>query len=380
MVKDYIRRFPYWVSVTYPSDWTEDVAQPTFDPSLIDELYDIQTKFFEAIGEIAKKYSIPISQEAKQYVLATTKRHLFDSARLLECVRSKSRARTIDHFIVPNLRSSVPLAIALAVREHGGKVTSFTHGGHVGLFRSPTMSMSELALSDEFVMFSNGSCPLFEKIYEFKKPPFENKVTFVGARNTPQLNLKKRMERKLEAQKERHSPQNVKTVMMVGFPYSSWRKAHPGSGLFWATRLDFELRMVQALSELGYDVLYKAHPDREKEIEGIFNAHSTVVKGYVEDLLDTPDAFFFGAPRTTAISFALLTAKPIAICMLKEERPYAFPEALERLGKRCEIVPTWFDERNRIRFDERGLSNLFTENHKLTNTEYVDEYLFPRLI
>ena len=166
--------------------------------------------------------------------------------------------------------------------------------------------------------------------------------------------------------------------MIVGFPYSPWRKEHPGSGLFWAMRLDFELRLIQALSKLGYNVLYKVHPDREKEAGGIFDSHATIVKGDVRELLDIPDAFFFGAPRTTAIAFALCTAKPIAVCVLKEERQHTFPEALERLEKRCEIVSTWFDERNRIQFNESNLSNLFTEKQKWANTEYVNEYLFPQ--
>jgi len=371
IIADYIRRSPSWVTITYPSDWTSDATNITIGPSLEAQLHDICTGLFEVMCSIAEKYVIPLAPAARQHLSTTIKRYVLDSAQMLACVQGKGRVNTIEHFIAPNLRCPIQLAIALTVRARGGKVTSFTHGGNVGLFRSPTMAMSEFAVSDEFVMFASGSRPLFEHIYECKKPPFENRLAFVGAATNPFLDLKKSIG-------ERTSPQKIKTIMVVGFPYAPWRKAHPGCGMFWPIRLDFELRLVEVLIRLGYEVLYKVHPDREKEIEGIFHAPVTIVKGHVQEVFDRADALVFGSARTTAMPYAVCTTKPIAICIVQSERPYIFPTAFERLEKRCDIISTWFDDRNRIQFNEHDLAQMFTDRKKALNAEFANEYLFPK--
>ena len=369
MVKKYLRKLPNWITVTYPADWIDGIQRIDTSPMFHRELQETTKKFFEALRGIAARHSISLSRNDEAYLLSTIENEVEKSARLLEQVREKMRSRTITHFVAPNLRSPIPCAIAIVVKEQGGRVTSFTHGGLIGLFRSPTMSMSEFAISDEFVMYTKGCGSLFEKILSHKPPPFNNQVRFVSGDSEFYYHL-------WRAHEKEQTPRSVRKVMLIGCPQNIWRKPQASASLGFM-QLDFELQVCDLLHQAGYEVLYKAHPDRRKEIDGIFDKKATIVTGYLEEAMHLPDAIVFGGIRTSAFPVAICTNKPIIAFMLDKEFPPPFPEAMELLKKRCQFIYTHFDAKNRIEFDRRNLLRALERTPSMPDMEFAHTYLFP---
>ena len=143
-------------------------------------------------------------------------------------------------------------------------------------------------------------------------------------------------------------------VMLIGSAYyAQYRKPLlSGAPL---VRLDLELCLIDFLKGAGYEVLYKAHPDRLPEIDGIFEGRAKVIKGYFQNCLNKADIFLFRDIRTSSFLYALCSNKRIVVLDLAFKLTNPFPQAMELLKKRIEIVKTTTDKRNRIIFDEAEL-------------------------
>ncbi|MBU4488974.1 MAG: hypothetical protein KKI13_07950, partial [Candidatus Omnitrophica bacterium] len=132
------------------------------------------------------------------------------------------------------------------------------------------------------------------------------------------------------------------------------------------------------LKKAGYDVIYKVHPDRTREVDGIFEEKAEIRKGYVEDCLDRADAFLFGSIRTSAFATILCTNKPIIALRMESDEPFkpSSEKAMECLKKRCRFVNAGFDERNRIIFDESELIRALSRKPEPPNNEFIETYMF----
>lgn len=171
-------------------------------------------------------------------------------------------------------------------------------------------------------------------------------------------------------------PSRVAKVMLVGFPLAPWRKPQ-GSALFWPIQLDLELRLARLLKGAGYTVLYKAHPDRLREIENVFDGMAKVIKAPFEQVVEMADAFVFPVIRTTAFNFGLCTSKPVVGLLMGDEYPPPLPAPMALLKKRCHLVYTRFDERNRVIFPAREVLEALAKKPVAPNPEFVEKYLFP---
>ena len=75
-----------------------------------------------------------------------------------------------------------------------------------------------------------------------------------------------------ELHKTKKNSQTVKKVMLVGFPLSNVFYTYiPSHHDFSSVHL--EITLSKLLREQGYHIIYKAHPDRLKEAEGLFNSY-----------------------------------------------------------------------------------------------------------
>ncbi len=171
-------------------------------------------------------------------------------------------------------------------------------------------------------------------------------------------------------------PSRIHTVMLMGSPHFQQRNAGIMSGYALA-RLDMELRMVDALRDGGYEVVYKVHPGRVHEASGIFEDKTFVMGGNIKDNLHRADAFVCPSITTTAFSYTLCTNKPIITLDLNFQLYTPFAEPMESFKKRCRIIRSWIDERNRIMFDDNALLAALIEKPRRPDTEFVRRYMIP---
>jgi hypothetical protein len=322
------------------------------------------------LQSIAKKHDILLSSEHLEYLKRLTNSQLLSAVEVLLQIKHRLSIKKTEHLLLPVLGSIFQRALALEVRKQGGKITSFMHGGGVGLYNTSIYAFSEFVLADEFVTYTSGSAELFGKIKKSHPSPKSNKVVVKSSGNPEYAKWWKEY-------KNRPLPEKIKKVMIVGHPHNQWRKPWT-AGLFSPMRLDLELNIVKILNEAGYEIMYKAHPDRTQEVRGIFEKQAEVrLTGYIQDYLDEIDAFLFTSIKTTAFSFALCTNKPIVAFEMDRERFKPFPEALELLKKRCSFVQAGFDKDNRIVFNKEQLLNALAQRIEQPNIEFIKTYMLP---
>jgi hypothetical protein len=359
----YMRHLPTWTRCSMPHDWIIHPGRGTFGfviESLVSEV-------LSRLGEIASRHEIILRVHHQLYLTAVIIRALTDARAMLDMLAGHSSLPA--RFILTTPSQPFQRAFAIATRQSGGRVISFTHGGHVGFLNSPTMVHSEFALSDQFVCYTPGSRVLFERIRTARPRIGKNYAEIVSADTLYYRNLvKNKMWRPL--------PTRLRTLLFVGVPYAPWRKT-VGSNLFWPMQLDFELRLVMLLRANGYDVTYKTHPDRISEIQGVFEPYARVVyDGDAQELILQFDGVIFTTMRCTAFPAALCTNRPVVSFLCRDEQPMPFEEPIVTLRKRCHIIETTFDDRNRICFNNDALLTALTATPTEPDMEFVERYFF----
>ncbi|NQT06210.1 MAG: hypothetical protein HQ575_01570 [Candidatus Omnitrophica bacterium] len=367
---EYIKKAPYYTYFTSPSDWLPKRFTYMIPNKKENAIKEISRAFADELRSIAVKNEIEIFNVHIDHLRQMMQNELIFSARILGALKDEIKMRRKKiHLLTANLNSPFIRALSIAVRRQGGRITSFSHGGHIGLFDTPTMAFSEFALSDEFITYTTKSIELFEKIKKSHKPLRPVNTVIKSADSNEYYKWYKMYNKK-------KLPKEVKKVMMVGYLYTHLRKHLTPSALGFM-QLDLELRIIDLLKDAGYEVFYKAHPENLPEVESIFKSRVKVLKGYLEDYLSLADAFIFTHVKTTAFPITLCTNKlVIAFCMAGSPiRP--FPEPMELLKKRCDFVNMEFNGQNRVIFDEGQLLSYLSKNPQHPNNEFMETYLFP---
>ncbi len=283
---------------------------------------------------------------------------------LLAWVRSRVRGRR--ELFTMNLGVPFAVALAIAVKEKQGTVTSFIHGGNIGMQQCPVWRWYNFLLTDRFCLYSGASARLFEKLAALFPPPGRGAITFLAFPSREYGKVAERF-------RSQPPPRKIRKVMLVGFPMNQWRYVGVPYGTFSMMQLELELRIVDFLRDEDIDVIYKAHPDRLKEVEGVFEHKTTVRSDRFEDVADQADAFVFGDISTSTFGYALCTNKPVAlVCPGPDEKFFEEPYAL--LKKRCRVIKAGFDERNRILFQEEDLRDFLTAKPGDPDGEFVEKY------
>jgi hypothetical protein len=104
---------------------------------------------------------------------------------------------------------------------------------------------------------------------------------------------------------------NYKSIMIMGYPMNLSR--HPDDSYhFFHYKLGLEYTIAKKLKYSGYDVIYKAHPDRLNEIKSIMdNVSSKVVEQRFEDIWQEASVLVFTYIPTTTFCYALNLPIPI---------------------------------------------------------------------
>ena len=104
--------------------------------------------------------------------------------------------------------------------------------------------------------------------------------------------------------------------MIIGYPMTQYRPMEE-VGFFFYIRLQFEFRLILALKNKGFRVLYKAHPDRLDEISGFFEK---IVDEFMVDpfekVWNQADALVYGLTSTSTFGYGLCTNLPITLIKL----------------------------------------------------------------
>lgn len=364
LLAEYLTQTPAWVATLYDDTIPPPPALP---PALCSALHECAVAFADACSAIAQRCGLPIDDIACASLRVHADAICAGAATALVRARAYVSAHPLAHLALSSVTHHGQRALALAVREHGGHVTSAAHGGFVGLFNSAMPTWSEFVLSDTYVTYTGGSAELCRRIYTSRPLLIPNTLAIVSG--------KSRMYRALRDAIQGMPPAHIRRVMVIGFPQTPYRKYTAAASL-GLQQLDVELRMVDLLRAAGYDVVYKAHPDRLAEIRGIFDERVEMITEDFYTAHRYADAFIFGSMRTTAFPIALATTKPIVALHVEPEPSSPFPDAFALLARRIAIIPAVMDANARIQFDSTALRDaLAMAIARASDTAFFDTYL-----
>jgi hypothetical protein len=265
--------------------------------------------------------------------------------------------------------SPIHKAITLGLRRNGTKAVGFHHGNDMGNSWEKNSAYVESAHCDDFVCPTQRAALFHQREYEKSGISRFHSVRFISGETPFYANLFARSARKA-------FPQVTRKVMIIGYPLNANRYLY-SNGDFFVFQLDLELRLVTLLKEQGFEIIYKMHPDRQKEAGGLFSgkADRILVEPF-ETVYEEADAIIFGCTTSTTFGFALCLNKPVFVFDL--EGKYWNPEAYELLRKRCVMIPTRFDERNRLQFEAGWLVDKLKQRPEIPDFAYVEQVMFPQ--
>jgi len=370
LIERYINKTNKWCYFTQSSDWLRKVSNGEVPDELAGLIKDCADGLIEGLSQAASKYGIPFSDGLKSHMAELTKDRFMNTAEILERVGRVVRAlRKKTHFLLSSTGAPLNRVIGAAVQKEGGRITVFAHGGDIGLLNQPLYSISafKAPVWNDFVTYTQESAGLYETIKR-NHLKHGSRWRIVSADSDEYFAIWKR-------HKDMPPAGRIKRVMVMGSPHYHRRVAKAG-GLS-LTRLDYELRLIDALKGTGYRVIYKAHPERLSEIEGIFEGRAEVMRERLEKDFNCADAFIF--PRITTSTFMKLicTNKKIIILDISLRDFEPFEEPLGLLKKRCSVIKTWRDERGRILFDKEKLLEELARRPEYPHTQFMERYLFP---
>lgn len=259
--------------------------------------------------------------------------------------------------------------ILIANSRIGGHSIGVSHGNNVGLYQHPLYFRQELSAVDEFLVPTkearNSLRKIINKSEHLKK--INTRITSVD------LPIYKRQ---WVSEKIKPISKRIRQVMYMGFPFVYYRDfEYPET--FTPIQVDFEYRILSLLKS-RYFVIYKAHPDRLLESEeGKIWADivDKIETRPFETVYDDADAYIFGSTGSTTFCFSLLTKK--RVIFFDTGHPIHAEEPKRLLLKRAIAIKAWFDDRNRLMFDEEELKSALAKPIEEPDTEFIQKYMLP---
>lgn len=281
-------------------------------------------------------------------------------------VLKKIRRKTL---LVEGIGNSSHRLFSSAWRYSEGEVVGFVHGNAYCTSYNPGgITDGTLSILNKYVASSRGS----EKILKRAASDFPLGLTVSAEITHTTQNIYRTL---FEDMQKKDAVHEIKTIMLIGFPMNDqlyvWL---PGGNAF--SFLYLELRLIMLLRQSGYYVIYKTHPDRLNEADGIFEKYADKVlrTERFEDVYEMADCLLFTHPHTTTFGFSLMTKKPIVLVSPGGE--VWFPGALELIKKRCCLVDAGTDDFGRITFKDRDVIEAVKASPTNINYDILHEFAF----
>ncbi|MBN2122695.1 MAG: hypothetical protein JW821_00240 [Deltaproteobacteria bacterium] len=320
------------------------------------------------VVRVAEGLNLPMDDFSRAYLRDLILGQVGSSCSLYRDVLNRAMRKT-NRVLLSEVGKAANKTICFALkRRFGTEIVGFEHGNTFGSLVSKYFSVRELAHCDKYVVSTTGSIQNFEENRKVSKFPCGVETKIVAVDSDYYLSLWKKNRRTA-------LPRKIRRVMLMGFPMDPYRYPElPGH--FSLFHLDLELRLMAFLKERGLRVIYKAHPDRAKEVEGVFEGLADeVCFDPFERVSDKGDAILFSHTDTSTFGIALCGPKPIIVIEMEGKIWNRDPFRL--ISKRCRMVPGRIDGRNRITFDERLLEECLAEEITNPNTEFLEQFMFP---
>jgi hypothetical protein len=271
-----------------------------------------------------------------------------------------------NKLLVTEVAKPLHKLITLAFQRDGVEVFCFHHGNDASYSQYRHSHEMTVSHCQYFLVPTKGIAKRYDR--DYSHIPIEKRS------NTKYISVEDNSLYKafIENKKVKKRPV-VNRIMIMGYPANSNRYASE-NGLFFYQKVDLEYRLINFLKNNGYYVIYKAHPDRLREVQGLFN---NLVDEYIiekfENVWHKADVFIFTYTSTSTFGYSLVTNRPILL--LDNAKKCRNLSDYFLLKNRVNIIETDTRTNTRIIFDKHKLlKTLKHTHHDMTNEDsYVKE-------
>jgi|TARA_Y100000294_G_scaffold51166_1_gene48193 hypothetical protein len=370
--RNYTRRISRWIHITTPDEWIKSDLDASIHPPIEKRLSDVSRMYVDfSKSYLLENFGVLLPQEIMDTMFDFATQYIAHSARVYAVLTKRVQKVKPHHVLTPTAGRSFTRALSLAIRNTGGKVTGFPHGYNICHYSSPRPAFHELATVDEFMAYSPGSVPLFERNLKLNPPPRNNEVLIKHENTDIFLNRWRKWKNKPLASR-------IETVMVLEISLiPEWAGYHVAEAM---VNYHFYYSLCKTLSKNGYKVIFKRRP-KSLSWEGIniFNGLKNVeiLYNHFEEpgTAELADAFIIQYGGSSTFYWTICTNKTLIYVDAGWES--WFPDVYELMKKRCRILHCGYDDRNRTCFDTEELLSLVQTPPEEPNIEFLEKYLFP---
>jgi hypothetical protein len=277
-----------------------------------------------------------------------------------------------EHVWIGSGGGYVSRAIALAVLQRGGKVTSFAHA--TGTVLTPNyelLEMVELAVTGEFVDLTPAAVERIDKHFpaEDRAAFHDFKISSIDGSPHYKKYVAKANARRTDSNKPTVVYTPTETTLFIGPIYSANM-----------VYLDWQLRLVKMLQEMDIDLICQPHPQgvfRDRNLMHPLRKAFNIPYRRFEDIIDQADVFLVDFIHSTIFGEMLASTQPIVRIALNDDgRNGVSAEVKPLLDERCKTVPVFFGEDNLPYVDKQLLEHAIVNNWR----EKVDPVVFKQLL
>lgn len=252
-------------------------------------------------------------------------------------------------------------AIAIEVRRRGGKTAGFDHGGSLSMMQDPfQIALRELSVNDRYVLPTAGCVRAVTQTSAVEASrPFGN-VQLVAGPGDPTFRIPQRQERNRSRRKPR-------LYYMVTI-FRGLRQYAPPL-LPDPVYLDWQYRLVEAVKQMGVDLICKPHPEgilrgKRHPLEDV----TQVEYRNFEEIMDDADAFLYDYTQSTTFWEAVCTDRPITLIDFSITQFNAMVTPL--VERRCRIIKARWDDRNLPSVDSKELADAIMSKQAIDPSEF----------
>ncbi len=322
-------------------------------------------EWLDRLEIVAQEHDIDLEPGHRLFLRSLSAEYLGQVAAIYHQIQRRLRGRRPIHFLAGPAGPPLVRALSLAVRRRGGRATGFLHGDTSSPERRYFMPLFDLSTVDQYVVYTEAGARHMAQMAEEFRPARDNPVDIISENTTFFGELwasKRRLPR----------PSKIRRVMLVDVTVSSnnIHRNKPWQLIY----VDFLIRLIEFLKGRGFEVIYKRHPDilAQGWADDFFGLCQTTFEPF-EKVMDQGEAYLFFSTTSTIFHHAVCTNRPILLFNNKLEE--FFPDAEAGLRQRCFFIESWFDERNRWRFDEEEVLEALKTAPREPDMSYFNSHL-----
>ena len=267
-----------------------------------------------------------------------------------------------SELLITEISKPINKLITIAYQNSGCIVYGFHHGNDTVAKISKQGFSANIAQCRNLVVPTDGIKARYDKHYSdtYRITNFSTKFISINSDTMYQEYLN-----------NMSNKYNSDTVMIMGYPCECTRYSDC-RGLFFKQQVDLEYQIISILKRKNKRVIYKAHPDRLREIKEVFNC-------IVDDILITPfeeawdkaGLFIFTYSETTTFGYALTTNLPIIL--LDSEEDMRDAHDIKLLDTRVIRIPTNISENTQINFNKERFVKAVNQKNYNISYKYIEE-------